>query len=169
MEVIILSKLKHYLNKQAFSFLELLISLLITSLIIHSLTFIYQSFHRTEDYIRSDKHADFLHFMTVFEAELNHYNILDILEKEIIVEDKLSKSSRYRFELSNNKIYKSPGHQILLYEVVDWKLSDIDSILAISMFFENSQEFTGYIPIGAINESREVRHDFAYDISIHND
>lgn len=129
---------------KAFTLMEMLVSLLITGLLFHSLSTIFNSYSQIEDYLRSTKHNDFLHFMSVFEAELKHYELVEVRDKELVVQNQ----SIFYFELANNKIYKKPGHQILLYNVNDWQLKSYHSILKVEVLFENGEDYKGYLPLG---------------------
>lgn len=137
--------------KKGFTLIEVLISLFILSLFMHSLMLIYDSYNRVETEIRTDHSADFLHFITLIELELNNYIIIEI-EPEIIRIENKGTHKASRIIKQNNKIYIAPGHQPLLYDVYDWQLVQIFDKLSMTVTFNNGQVFSGVITLENLEE-----------------
>lgn len=107
---------------------------------------VYDSYDRIETEIRADYSADFLHFLTLLELELQNYHVKDVQPKQIhLVKTKTNANSRLIQQ--NGKIYFTPGHQPLAYNIKDWELINIYNKLYVTVIYNNEQIFTGLINI----------------------
>lgn len=139
-------KFKNLIFKKGFTLLEVIVSLFVLSLLMHSLMLVYDSYDRIETEIRADYSADFLHFLTLLELELNNYHIKEVQPKQIhLVKQKTNANSRLIQQ--NGKIYFTPGHQPLAYNIKDWELFNIYNKLHVTVTYNNKQLFTGLINI----------------------
>lgn len=103
------------------------------------------SYHRVEETLRSDKFLEFQLFIKILSLELNAFESLEVSRGEI----NLSSSNKsQKVILANQKIYKSPGHQPYLYDVLDWQLSWNEPFLTVTVTFNNKQKFSATILTG---------------------
>lgn len=141
-----MSKFKTSTFKKGFTLLEVIISLFVLSLFMHSLMTIYNSYNTIETEIRTDRSADFLHFMTLLELELEKYTVTGVDSNLIRIESTETKRSS-RIINQNNKIYIAPGHQPLLYDVYSWQVFQVASKVSVTVTFNNGQVFSGFISV----------------------
>src|SRR5699024_6215502 len=103
-----MSKFKTSTFKKGFTLLEVIISLFVLSLFMHSIMTIYNSYNTIETEIRTDRSADFLHFMTLLELELEKYTVTG-LDSNHSRNESNQRKRRSRIINHNNKIYIAPG------------------------------------------------------------
>lgn len=141
-----MSKFKTSTFKKGFTLLEVIISLFVLSLFMHSLMTIYNSYNTIETEIRTDRSADFLHFMTLLELELEKYTVTGVDSNIIRIESTETKRSS-RIINQNYKIYIAPGHQPLLYDVYSWQVFQVANKVTVTVTFDNGQVFSGFISV----------------------
>ncbi|WP_338488401.1 competence type IV pilus minor pilin ComGF [Ruoffia tabacinasalis] len=141
-----MSKFKTSTFKKGFTLLEVIISLFVLSLFMHSLMTIYNSYNTIETEIRTDRSADFLHFMTLLELELEKYTVTGVDSNIIRIESTETKRSS-RIINQNYKIYIAPGHQPLLYDVYSWQVFQVANKVSVTVTFNNGQVFSGFISV----------------------
>lgn len=141
-----MSKFKTSTFKKGFTLLEVIISLFVLSLFMHSLMTIYNSYNTIETEIRTDRSADFLHFMTLLELELEKYTVTGVDSNIIRIESTETKRSS-RIINQNYKIYIAPGHQPLLYDVYSWQVFQVANKVTVTVTFNNGQVFSGFISV----------------------
>ncbi|XJS11392.1 competence type IV pilus minor pilin ComGF [Aerococcaceae bacterium WGS1372] len=144
--------MKKLINKQAFSFIEIFISLIVLSLILSMMTTVNQSYHRIDNQIKARKDAEFQHFLALLDREINKYYVKAVNNNRVVVRD-INKASDQFVILRNNKIYLTPGHQPLLYEVASWYLSIFDNRLYMVVEFTNGESEQGSIEISLYEDS----------------
>lgn len=141
-----MSKFKTSTFKKGFTLLEVIISLFVLSLFMHSLMTIYNSYNTIETEIRTDRSADFLHFITLLELELEKYTVTGVDSNIIRIESTETKRSS-RIINQNYKIYIAPGHQPLLYDVYSWQVFQVANKVTVTVTFNNGQVFSGFISV----------------------
>lgn len=141
-----MSKFKTSTFKKGFTLLEVIISLFVLSLFMHSIMTIYNSYNTIETEIRTDRSADFLHFMTLLELELEKYTVTGVDSNIIRIESTETKRSS-RIINQNYKIYIAPGHQPLLYDVYSWQVFQVANKVTVTVTFNNGQVFSGFISV----------------------
>ncbi|WP_407101444.1 competence type IV pilus minor pilin ComGF [Ruoffia sp. FAM 20858] len=107
---------------------------------------IYNSYNTIETEIRTDRSADFLHFMTLLGLELEKYTVTGVDSNIIRIESTETKRSS-RIINQNNKIYIAPGHQPLLYDVYSWQVFQVANKVTVTVTFNNGQVFSGFISV----------------------
>lgn len=147
MGVITVLNYKKLWNKQGFTLIELLFSLLIFSMILHSMSSIYQTYGTVSDSIHKDNSGNFLHFLTLLEMEVNQFEFDGIENNRILLRDSENEQFTYTIQWMNQKIVKTPGHQIILFDVKDWLVTAKDGHIQIGLTFKNNQLYTGTIMI----------------------
>lgn len=101
-----------------------------------------QAYRRIYDIERADYTADFEQFLVLLEAELTHYEILDVTSNKIKMKDA---KGQYEVIQQNQKIIKTPGHHPYAYHIKEWELSYFAPFIEINVTFDNQQLFYGVI------------------------
>lgn len=130
------------LNNQGTILIEMLISLLIVSIVMHSMLISITSYQRIYQYFKHDYTADWQQFLVLIEAEINMYQLQKV-EKNIIYLKNGQNTAQ--IILSNQKIYKTPGHQPYSYEVQEWQVIQKGDFIEIVLTYQNDQTFMGLI------------------------
>lgn len=107
---------------------------------------VYQSYNRIESEIRAETSADFLHFLALVELELDNSLVLNVENQRVLIENPETKRRR-QIVSQNNKIYITPGHQPLLYNVESWSVAQVMNHLSIVVTFTNGDVHHGLISI----------------------
>ena len=128
-----------YTHKNAFTLLEALLALLVFAIIMHSLSMAVTHYYQIEETFRTDKGLEFQLFTKIISLEIDNYQFISASPETIILTDK---TKQFTIIHSNQKIYKTPGHQPYLYDVQQWHLNWSDPILTITVVFTNQQQYT---------------------------
>lgn len=145
-------RFRKFNNKSGFSFIEIFISLIVLSLMLATMSTVNQTYHRVNGQIREERKADFLHFLTLLEKEINKYYVKNVAGNRVVIKDPSKPNNQYVI-LQNSKIYITPGHQPLLYEVKDWYLTLVDQRLYIVIVFTNGDSEHGSVEISLYEDS----------------
>ncbi|MRJ48167.1 ComGF family competence protein [Fundicoccus ignavus] len=132
-------------SKLGFTLYETLLTLLVSALIMHSMNMAVTSYHRVEETLRTDKFLEFQLFIKILSLELNAFESLEVSKGEIHLN---SSNKSQKVIHANQKIYKTPGHQPYLYDVLDWQLTWSEPLLTVTVTFNNNQKFSATILTG---------------------
>lgn len=135
---------KSYSNKNGFTLIEALLSLIVLAIIMHSLSMSVTHYYRIEEKFRTDKGLEFQLFTKIISLELENYQFISASRNTITLSDQ---SKQFTIIHSNQKIYKTPGHHPYLYEVQQWYLDWSQPILTITVVFTNQQQYSTYLII----------------------
>lgn len=135
--------------KYGFTLMESLISLLITSLVMHILIVSVTNYQTIYTYHHDSKDIEWLQFLILLEKELTNYSDI-YAESNQLRMTKIDDQKPMMIRFSNNQIYITPGYQPLLFEVQDWTVLTTDNILFIDLQFTNNAYYSGQIPINGI-------------------
>lgn len=136
--------------KYGFTLMESLISLLITSLVMHILIVSVTNYQTIYTHHHDSKDIEWLQFLILLEKELTHYTDIYAEDNQLRITKKDDQRSMV-LRFSNNQIYITPGYQPLLFEVKDWSILTTENILYIDLQFTNNAYYSGQIQI---NESQ---------------
>lgn len=135
------------LSKQGFTMIEILLALLVLSLIMQSVYNLVATANRSVHQVNHDETANFQQFLVLLDQELDRYYLEDIGNKRLFIQDPETKQASEIIQ-NNFKIYKQPGHQPYLYNVLYWDLVYQAPFLEIVVTFKNQQSFKGQIYLG---------------------
>ncbi|MBG9988533.1 ComGF family competence protein [Aerococcaceae bacterium DSM 111176] len=135
--------------KYGFTLMESLISLLITSLVMHILIVSVTNYQTIYTHHHDSKDIEWLQFLILLEKELTNYSDI-YAESNQLRMTKIDDQKPMMIRFSNNQIYITPGYQPLLFEVQDWTVLTTDNILFIDLQFTNNAYYSGQIPINGI-------------------
>lgn len=127
-------------HKEAFTLIEMLLSLFVFSLIISGLMACFNHYNQINEYIRFDQSTEWQLFTITLEKELEQFKFEKVQNNIIYLRDPTNNQA-YQIIYQNNKIYKTPGHHPYLYQVKNWTLNLNDNIIDIRLQFQNLQVF----------------------------
>lgn len=140
------------MNKKAFSFIEVFISLIVLSLILSALATVNQSYQGLINRVNYSKTAEFQHFLVLLDKEINKYFVKAVSNNRIVLRDFIKDNDQYLIA-HNNKIYLTPGHQPLLYGVKDWSVTLVNQRLFIIVEFVNGESEQGSVEISLYKDT----------------
>ncbi len=132
--------------KKGFTLLEMLISLLIVSMIMHLMYLSVTNYQQIYDVHNNSHDVDWQQFLIMLEKELRYYEIIDVNGDSIYLLKK-SDQKNFTLKLQNHQIYLTPGYHPLLFDVTDWQLQLIDNFLFIELIFDNGDYYNGYVKL----------------------
>lgn len=132
---------------RGFTFIELIVSMFVMSLILYSLSAVYQNYQRIDHKIEGDNQINFLHFITMLENELVYYRYQSIQQNELWLQRRDDASQKQIIAIDRLRIVKRPGTQIMLYNVRAWQIEEIGQKIFIKVTFNNGQVYEAIIPI----------------------
>lgn len=135
-----------FLNKRAFTMLEMIFALFILALVMQLLMSLTTSSLSIYQVYVQDNQGKFNHFLNLLDRELDHYQDYRVTPQRMVMYHKET-SAYANISVVNQKIAKGPGHQILLYQVKSWQLQQFPAFLWVQVQFTNDQVFQGWVEL----------------------
>lgn len=132
--------------KKGFSLLEVLISLLIVSLVMHLLLtsvrhyqLIYSQHHHSRD-------IEWQQFLILLEQELGNYHHIHADRNQLRLTTRKDQQQMV-IKCQNQQIYITPGYHPLLFDVQEWAIQSTEDVLFIELRFTNNEYYAGHVKI----------------------
>lgn len=133
--------------KRGFTFIELIVSMFVVSIIMCSLLATYQNYRQVHRKFENDQRIHFLHFVTMLENELEYYEYQSVQQNQLWLHRRNDVSQKQIITIDRQRIVKRPGTQIMLYNVKLWQIEEIGQKIFIQVTFNNGQIYEAIIPL----------------------
>lgn len=133
-------------SKRGFTLIEVLLAMLVISLIIQMSIIIMSTAQEAQSQISEDLKLEFMHFKELLAWELANHHDVQVHERGIRMRQ-FETNKLMELSVINQKVAKSPGHQILIYGVNSWKVERIGDNLLVQVTFLNHDVHEGLISL----------------------
>lgn len=133
-------------GKHGFTLIEVLLAMLVISLIIQMSIVILSNYRKVQSQISEDTKIEFMYFKELLGRELENHHEIQVSQNGIRMRQ-FETDIEMELSVVNQKIVKSPGHQILVYGVKSWKVEKINNNLLFQLTFLNNDIQEGLISL----------------------
>lgn len=136
-------KLQKYKNKQAFTLIECLISLVALSTILLSTSLLIDQTAQIDHYLQRKDQKEWLIFLAQFEEEIKDGKNVVITDNQIHYEKKEKRFMIEQYQTIIRKRERTGGHQPMLTDVKRWEVRDSTVAIIFLVEFENGEKNEG--------------------------
>ncbi|WP_273478118.1 hypothetical protein [Ignavigranum ruoffiae] len=135
---------KEVKGKQAFTFSELLIGLIVLASVLYLFQIIIWHYDGLAENFEASRARDFSQFLVIFEKEMDHYQVLNASDDMIYVRD-IEENNFFEFVCQQETIYKRPGFHPFLQGVLAWQIEVEENFLKIWVLMDDQKLYQGHI------------------------